>query len=48
MKTKTIKIDARLYEAAAARLGDAGWNNIDFAVEYFLAECAMRKRLPAL
>lgn len=47
MKTKTIKIDARLYEAAAARLGDAGWNNIDFAVEYFLAECAVRKRLPA-
>ena len=47
MKTKSIKIDSRLYDAAAARLNEAGWNSIDYAVEYFLAECAVRKRLPA-
>lgn len=47
MKTKSIKIDSRLYDAAAARLNDAGWNSIDYAVEYFLAECAVRKKLPA-
>ena len=47
MKPKTVKIDARLYNAATKRLDEAGWNNIDFAVEYFLAECVVRKRLPA-
>lgn len=47
MKTKSLKIDPRLYDAAAARLDEAGWNNIDFAVECFLAECVVRKRLPA-
>ena len=47
MKKRSIRIDARLYEAAAARLDEAGWNSIDYAVEYFLAECAVRKRLPA-
>jgi len=47
MKTKSIRIDARLYDAAAARLNEAGWNSVEYAVEYFLAECAVRKRLPA-
>ncbi|MBR4258452.1 MAG: hypothetical protein IKQ17_05440 [Kiritimatiellae bacterium] len=46
MKTKTVKIDARLYDAAKQRLKGAGWE-IDYAIKYFLAEVAVRKRLPA-
>ena len=46
MKVKSIRIDARLYEAAAARLEDAEWEP-DYAIRYFLAEVAVRKRLPA-
>ena len=46
MKTKTVKIDARLYDAAKRRLKDAEWE-IDYAIKYFLAEVAVRKRLPA-
>lgn len=46
MKTKSVRIDARLYEAAERRLKDAGWE-ADYAIRYFLAEVAVRKRLPA-
>ncbi len=46
-KMRSVRIDARLYDAAAERLDAAGWNSIDYAIEYFLAECAVRKRLPA-
>jgi len=47
MKQKTIHVDARIYEAAKARLAETYWSNLDFAVEYFLAECVVRKNLPA-
>jgi len=47
MKRKSIRIDARIHAAAKERLAAAGWDDIDFAVEYFLAECVVRKRLPA-
>jgi len=43
MKRKSIHVDDLIYTAAAERLADAGWNNIDYAVEYFLAECVVRK-----
>ena len=46
MKTKSIKIDVRLYEAAAQRLKNVGWE-VDYAIRYFLAEVSVRKRLPA-
>lgn len=46
MKTKSVRVDTRLYEAAANRLKDAEWE-IDYAIQYFLAEVAVRKRLPA-
>ena len=46
MKTKSVRIDTRLYEAAEARLKDADWE-VDYAIQYFLAEVVVRKRLPA-
>ena len=46
LKTKSVRIDARLYDAAAERLKDAEWE-VDYAIKYFLAEVAVRKRLPA-
>lgn len=46
MKQNTVKIDSRLFEAAEARLKEAGWE-ADYAIKYFLAEVAVRKRLPA-
>ena len=46
MKTKSVKIDTRLYEAAEKRLKEVGWE-ADYAIRYFLAEVAVRKRLPA-
>ena len=46
MKTKSVRIDTRLYDAAEKRLKDAGWE-ADYAIQYFLAEVAIRKRLPA-
>ena len=47
MKRKSIHVDPLIYEAARKRLAEAGWNNIDYACEYFLAECVVRKKLPA-
>lgn len=47
MKQKTIRVDARLCDAAAERLSQIGFDNLNFAVEYFLAECVVRKNLPS-
>ena len=47
MKQKSIKVDARLYDAARKRLSAIGFDSLNFAVEYFLAECAVRKQLPS-
>jgi len=46
MKRKSIHVDELIYAAAKERLNAAGWNDIDYAVEYFLAECVVRKNLP--
>ena len=47
MKQKSIRVDARLYDAAGKRLSAIGFDSINFAVEYFLAECVVRKELPS-
>lgn len=44
---KTLHVDDLIYEAAKKHLAEEDWNNIDYAVEYFLAECVVHKRLPA-
>lgn len=47
MKQRTIRLDARLCDAAMTRLSDVGFNNLNFAVEYFLAECVVREKVPS-
>ena len=44
MKQKSIKVDARLYDAARKRLSAIGFDSLNFAVEYFLAECAVSEQ----
>ena len=47
MRQTSIRVDARLCDAASKRLSAIGFDSINFAVEYFLAECVVRKKPPA-